>query len=352
MRNILFSVALLLIGGVSYAQTRTVLNTDVNQHKEYVMKTYKVDAEKADAYEEILTSLNRENDELKSRKMTSQQFRTEQSKLYKRYGTIINQTFYDGKYRTWSYCTQDGERYQMLSDNRLVPYDKMRALYEMEREQFKVHNALWKGTDEESAKYEKENEMSKNHKARVIQLLGEKDTDWYFTYRTLETRTFINMDRYGISYKDAMTVAGLEEEHKRMCDKMRRSGKPYGEIEIALLELDEKLEKNVANTLPNVKTRWNAVNHAKLDYDMKSRFGLNLVQIKEFKTAYGKYAIEEYKIMGQAGVSNAEKYSRLFRLSEEFSKKVESLFQSDSYKKWLGWWNYKFQLKMKGKRLK
>lgn len=168
MRKIIFSLALLLTGGIGYAQTRNVQNTDVGKHKEYVMKTYGVDAEKADAYEEILTSLNQENDGLKSRKMTSQQFRTEQSKLYKRYGIIINQTFYGGKYRTWSYCTQDGERYQMLSDNRLIPYNKMRTLYEMEREQFKEHNALWKGTDEESVKYEKENEMNRKHKERIV----------------------------------------------------------------------------------------------------------------------------------------------------------------------------------------
>ncbi len=352
MRKIIFSLALLLTGGIGYAQTRNVQNTDVGKHKEYVMKTYGVDAEKADAYEEILTSLNQENDGLKSRKMTSQQFRTEQSKLYKRYGTIINQTFYGGKYRTWSYCTQDGERYQMLSDNRLIPYNKMRTLYEMEREQFKEHNALWKGTDEESVKYEKENEMNRKHKERIVQLLGEEDADWYFTYRALETRTFINMDRYGISYKDAMDIAGFEEEHKRMREKAYRSGKPYGEIEIDLLNLEEKLEQNVTKTLPNIQTRWNAINHAKLDYDMKSRFGLNSVQIKEFKTAYGKYAIEEYRIMGQAGISGSEKYSRLSRLSEEFCKKVEPLFQPDNYKKWFGWWDYKIQLKMKGKGLK
>ena len=84
MRKIIFSLALLLTGGIGYAQTRNVQNTDVGKHKEYVMKTYGVDAEKADAYEEILTSLNQENDGLKSRKMTSQQFRAEQSKLYKR----------------------------------------------------------------------------------------------------------------------------------------------------------------------------------------------------------------------------------------------------------------------------
>lgn len=220
------------------------------------------------------------------------------------------------------------------------------------REQFKEHNALWKGTDEESVKYEKENEMNRKHKERIVQLLGEEDADWYFTYRALETRTFINMDRYGISYKDAMDIAGFEEEHKRMREKAYRSGKPYGEIEIDLLNLEEKLEQNVTKTLPNIQTRWNAINHAKLDYDMKSRFGLNSVQIKEFKTAYGKYAIEEYRIMGQAGISGSEKYSRLSRLSEEFCKKVEPLFQPDNYKKWFGWWDYKFQLKMKGKGLK
>ena len=184
----------------------------------------------------------------------------------------------------WSYCTQDGERYQMLSDNRLIPYNKMRTLYEMEREQFKEHNALWKGTDEESVKYEKENEMNRKHKKSALFNCWEKKTlsgillieRWRHEHLSIWTDTefLIRMQ---------MDIAGFEEEHKRMREKAYRSGKPYGEIEIDLLNLEEKLEQNVTKTLPNIQTRWNAINHAKLDYDMKSRFGLNSVQIKRIQ---------------------------------------------------------------------
>ena len=47
------------------------------------MRTYKINSQKADEYEQILFSLQKENDQLKNRKISSTQFKAEQKKLYK-----------------------------------------------------------------------------------------------------------------------------------------------------------------------------------------------------------------------------------------------------------------------------
>lgn len=75
MKKIILSLTLLLVGGISYSQSFS--NVDVGKRKEYMMKTYKLDSKKADAYEQILSSLNQENEQLKDRRVSSDRFKDE-----------------------------------------------------------------------------------------------------------------------------------------------------------------------------------------------------------------------------------------------------------------------------------
>ena len=45
MKKIILSLTLLLVGSISYSQSFS--NVDVGKHKEYMMKTYKLDSKKA-----------------------------------------------------------------------------------------------------------------------------------------------------------------------------------------------------------------------------------------------------------------------------------------------------------------
>lgn len=352
MRKCIFSLALLLTGSISFAQTKIVLDVDVSKHKEYVMETYRVDEERADAYEKILASLNQENERLKEKKISADQFNTEQKKLYMKYGTIINQAFYEGKYRTWSYCTQEVEHYHLLSDYRLVPAAKMRTLYATERDWNKERSELWKGPDEEKVKYEKEKVMIDNLENLICQILGEEDGNWYLIYKKLKTRALINMDKFKISYKDGMAIAELEVWNQQKRNEIMKKGNNYNDIEIALIEHDEELEKKVTEAVPSVAPRWLNIKHAKLEHDMNTRFGLNQVQIKEFKKAYGKYAIDEYKIMCKRDISSADKYSQVCQLSDRFCESVNHLFQPNNFVKWSGWWKFDLERKLKRKGLR
>ena len=51
MKKIILSLTLLLVGSISYSQSFS--NVDVGKHKEYMMKTYKLDSKKADVIAEF-----------------------------------------------------------------------------------------------------------------------------------------------------------------------------------------------------------------------------------------------------------------------------------------------------------
>lgn len=61
------------------------------------MKNYNVDSKKADRYEDILHSLQQEKEQLRNTKISSIQFKADQRKLYKKYGTLLIKHFMMGK---------------------------------------------------------------------------------------------------------------------------------------------------------------------------------------------------------------------------------------------------------------
>ena len=92
MKKITFFLVLLLSGSTSYSQS--ISNVDIKKHKEYLMKTYKINQPKADKYLQLLLpSLENENEQLKNQRISSVKFKEEQKKLYNKYGIMISQVF-------------------------------------------------------------------------------------------------------------------------------------------------------------------------------------------------------------------------------------------------------------------
>lgn len=350
MKKIILSLSLLLIGSIGYSQI--IPSVDVGQRKEYVMKTYKIDSQKADKYEQILLSLQKENELLKNKKISSTQFKIAQKKLYKKYGIIISQTFYKGKYTKWSSCTQELERYQVLSESKFIPYEKMRALYKAETEWVKGRDNMLAESSKEWKKHESSDTMLSELNDKIRQILGTEDGNWYIAYKRLTFRTLDNMDKYEASYKDAFAIAKIEESYKKKRIDIINSDKKNAEKEIDIMAIDDEMTKKVTASVPTVSTRWKKVNNSVLDHILKTKYGLTQPQIVDFKIAYNKYAIEEYKIFSQKRLSDTDKYNQLSQLSENFCQTVNPLFKTDNFLKWCSWWKYDFERKMKRKGLK
>lgn len=344
----LFLIIYLLVSVENYSQN--VSDVDVTQRKEYMIKTYKINAKKADAYEKLRIELLQENDKLKEQKMTSSQFKNKQKKLYKKYGDEISQAFSKGRYRSWSIMTQELEYYHMLCDTKLVPRDKMRSLQKLESEAEEKRTTINASSDAESDKLEDKYKMMENQKEKIRQLLGTEDGDWYINYKQMYFISLINMDKYKTSFKNAYAIAEIEKEYGIKRAMIFKTKKKFAEREEDFLINEENKIKAIYAAVPSdVAARWEKVNDNKIDFVMAYKYGIDKTKISKFKAAYNNYAIKEFKVLSNKKLSNDDKYSQLKQLNDEFVETVSPLFTQENYTKWEGWWKYDFQRKMKRK---
>lgn len=335
MRKIMIIGALFLIVNLAYSQS--ISDIDVGKRKEYMMKTYKIHHIKAEKYlEEILPSLERENEQLKHQRISSDKFKEAQKNLYRKYGKTVSQVFSKGRYKTWSFCIQELERYHVLSETKFIPLEKMYVLYRIERAWEKDRDQMLSGDGDEQKKIEDTANMLMELNKQIRQMLGMEIGNWYINYKELMLRALDNMDKYGATYNEGYRIAQIEND----CSQQRKKiwEMRSNDRNEKLLETENKKKYEIKKALPTqVVERWEAVNNVYLEYVLTNRYGLNKVQINQFKTLYNSYAIEEYKIINdQKKLSALEKYAKLVRANAIFCQKVRPLFKDSSYKKWKG----------------
>lgn len=347
-KKILFC-AILLTSVFSMAQT----DISVSSRIDYMIKTYEIGKETAAVYETIRSRLLSDNNLLKQQKLSSKDFKSAQKLLYKRYADEINRTFYQGKNNKWGFCNQYLERYHMLSENWLVPYETMRSLQKLESEFQKRKNELHASVQTNPTRY-KEIEINLNSlNQSVIDLLGKNAGEWYIEYKLLYQNSLKNMDIYKASYHEANIIALIERDYRKKRRNVLKERKPNIEKEFDFAKLDEEKIANITSSVSSeVSSSWKKINTSILDYNLVSKFGLPKTRLEKFKISYSKYVIEEYKILNAKKINDKAKYVQLKTLSDDFCKSVSVLFPSDKFKKWKGWWEYSFERKMNMKGLK
>ena len=349
--KIIFSLFLLLLGG-SIVYSQSISSVDFGKRKEYMMKTYKIHRLKADKYEQqILPSLERENEQLKNNRISSAKFKEEQKKLYKKYGAMVSQVFSKGRYKTWSSCTQELERYHVLSETKLIPLAKMRALHKLESEWEKRRDSMLTESGDEAKKLEDSEKMLSNLNAQIRQILGEENGNWYIAYKEMAFKALDHMDKYGATYNEGYRIAEIETA----CSQKRK--KIWEELTENRNEKLQKIEDSKLSAIQNavpiqVVEKWKTINNSYLDYVLAKRYGLSKSQVNQFKNAYNVYAIEEYKINNQKKLSDSEKTEKLKKADDEFCEKVRPLFKNSLYKKWKGKRMHDFKQRMEKKNRK
>lgn len=345
----LFLILYLIISENSHAQ-QSQADANISQRKEYMIKTYKINAKKAELYEKLRIDLLQENDELKEQKMTSSQFKNKQKMIYKKYGDAISQVFSKGRYRSWSIMTQELEYYHMLCDNKLISRDKMRLLQKLESEADENRTTINVSNGEESEKLKSKYSLMEKQKEKIHQILGVEDGDWFINYKEMYLTSLINMDKYKTSFKNAYTIAEIEKEYavkKSMIFKVKK--KSAEKEEDFLLNEENKVKAINASVPSDVAARWKKAYDNQVDFIMAYKYGLSQAQRLKFKSEYKSYAIKEFKILSNKKLSDEDKYSQLKQLNEEFLKNVAPLFSHENYIKWKGWCKYDFQRKMRRK---
>ncbi len=80
-------------------------------------------------------------------------------------------------------------------------------------------------------------------------------------------RALDNMDKYGVTYKDAFTIAKIEDTYKQKRANILNSNKKNAEREVELMAIDDEMaKKKIAKTVPSVSVKWKKVNNAALDH--------------------------------------------------------------------------------------
>lgn len=348
MRKTILSLLLLLTVSMVYSQD--IPGVDAKKRKEYLMKTYRIHSLKVEAYDKILLDLQRDNDLLKSKKMTSQQFRAKQRKLFEKYGDRVSQAFSKGRYRSWNQLFQNNERYLVLSETQLVPREVMRKVYTAERECEGQRDRMLASSAAESEKWEQREILLEKLNNEICQLLGNEVGNWYIAYREREFNAYSNMDKYAVSYKQALAITDVERTYRLKKAEIFKSGKKNADKEVDFINNEQEKERAIYAALPaDVANRWKRVNNAVMDNILTRKYGLTPSQITDFKKAYSRYAIGEYNINRQKKLSVQDKHKQLAELNTTFQETVRPLFSAKEYLKWQGWWVYKYNKKMERK---
>ena len=81
---------------------------------------------------------------------------------------------------------------------------------------------------------------------KIKQILGTENGTWYIEYKRLFFRALDNMDKYGVTYKDAFTIAKIEDTYKQKRANILNSNKKNAEREVELMAIDDEMAKKIA----------------------------------------------------------------------------------------------------------
>ena len=166
------------------------------------MNTYKLDDLQVQEYEGSLTVMKAKNNELKCQKISSELFRTVLKKNFKEHSERVARVFNPQQYERWNACLKELERYQVLSEEKLVSWGQILALYELEDQYDKERKKMWESVIDESQKHQFRSERLDNLYSKIYNLLGQEVAIWYIYEKKLFLRALKNMDKCGATYNE------------------------------------------------------------------------------------------------------------------------------------------------------
>lgn len=321
----------------------------------YMRETYGLTTVQLDRYEIILKNTKKEMDKLKDERLSSKEYVSALIVLFKGYEAQVAKVFDSNQYNLWCNSVMANERYQVLSEDKFIPKEQMYALHMAEQQWMEERRCLWKSSEKENVKHEKNSELLKKMQGKIRSILGIHYGDWYIEAKALHLNTLRNMDKYGASYKEAYKIAEIEYEYsKKRKAILAKNIKYNSEREEELICNDEEKLETIKRILPSeIANKWASLSYFSLDYALKKRYGLNKSQITQYKNAYNIYTIEEYRIIyEQKDLTSSEKKRKLSEANTLFCETVRPLFKADAFTKWEGRRLYDFERRVKQKSLK
>lgn len=319
----------------------------------YLMQNYRLTDDQADRYQSKLIKFQSKLDHLRQQTLTSDQIKKRQKDAFIAFSGEVATVFSPEQYRQWKRTTQNIERFRYLSENMLVDRNATIALYNAEHEWSMERKALWNSSISEAEKHAVNQNLMEKLAATTVQILGPVLGKDYLNYKAEEQLAYINMDKYKTPYNEAFQIAKIEREYSAKRQEIRSVKRQHSETQALLDACDVDLLQAIKDRLTGTTgTKWERYHRDRLSSDMKTRYGLDQAAIAKFKSAYNRFAIEEYKIFHTNNLSLAEKCSALEKAAETFLTTVEPLFTAQKYAEWEGRWRYLFSRRLENKRNK
>ena len=349
MKTTLFLLGGLFALGVFDATAQSVTSA---QRRAYLIEIYNVTSAQAEQYETVLAEMKEQDTRLCDSQVSSQAFKQARRLLIRNFRQQVAAIFPKEAYRVWRKSNQEIDRYNILSNEKLVSPEQLRNLYAIERKWLADRDAVRNGNEAENVKHEREAELLNSLQAEIFRALGTELGEWYFDEKELQQLAYRNMDSYGATYQEAQNIARIETSYKKKRKAVYQEDIKFAQKEEKLFALDDQKAEEVRRAVSQeVADRWFVITKNQLDYTLQKRYGLDKSQITKFKTAYNVYAIEEYRILGDKKMLNADKLQQLSNANRQFCETVQPLFASEAYTRWQGWRQYTFDRKMKQKGL-
>lgn len=314
----------------------------------YMRAVYSLNQDQIKQYALVRSSFLSELEMTKNKVISSAEFKKASKVLYNQFYAKVETIFDSDQYSQWSTCIERLERYRELSEIKFVERAKIRLLYKAEsswnKRRINIRNMDIPG----QSKLEEIEKITVELNRQIEDILGAELSLWYRSMKDAHIKALGNMDKYKISYNNAYTMAIIENDYYKQKQIIHYSQRKNNEKEELLLDLDNaeytEIEEKVGRLIAK---RWKEINDDKLDYSLKTRYGLSTAQISKYKDAYNSYLISEHLIVyEQRNLSPDEKRELLISANNVFCQAVAELLPSDKYSRWEAYRLFQFNKKL------
>lgn len=316
--------------------------------EDYMRNVYSLNEEQIAQFANVRNLFLDELNLKKSKVMSSAEYKKECRILYDQYYANVKLFFTSDQYTKWTSCIERLDRYRELGEIKFIEREKILRLYEAEskwnEQRITIRNMDIPG----QTKLENLEQLRIEFNLQIDEILGSELGHWFRTNKEAHLRALGNMDKYQISYNNAYDMAIIENDYHKQKQAIHYSQRKNNEKEELLLSLDDaeyyELETKIGQS---IASRWKEINDNKLNYSLRTEYGLSSAQISKYKDAYNTYLISEHMIVyEQRNLSPEDKRELLVSANNKFCDTVAKLIPTEKYSQWEAYRLFQFNKKL------
>lgn len=358
MKTKMLLLLILFIEGIThtsymYASSQIPRTNQISsvQREIYMRNSYGLTIWQAKEY---TNALNFKKDKilfLQSKQISAERYIAEYESIYDEFKSQVSKIFFSSQFEMWRKVIADNcEIYRMLSEDWLVPIDKVLKVSEIETGYYQKRYDMSLSNMDELGKKKEKARLGTELRSNLNKILGEELGRTYLLRKHIWEDAIKNMDVYNISYKEAYNLSEIERYYKGKRSEVYAKGINKGEQKIELEKVENDKLQALTTMLENSTfLKWESRMNNYLEFSLINDYGLSKLQVEKFKELYNSYVFEDYKIR-KSRSSESDKYIMSMKAHQKFCANIKSIFNHKTYDRWLVEMTYKFERHRDSKR--